>query len=420
MSSATPSDSRGSNSSTTPYPEHLRRRSLAAPRDPPENYQPHEGEPENAELADTIRAKHEQFKIKPLGRIAQSTKHIPYTSDKRTLTAKTGLEALDVFRYTFDFGGESWGVMWDCNVGLVRITSFFKALGFVKTAPAKALDRNPGLRDITHSITGGSIIAQGYWMPFEAARAVCLTFCYRIRWALTPIFGHAFPEECLHPGHSDFGNFRIPRNIIRDCTKRMKELRSGTPSTKTPEEADRISAEASDAAESTMDSRIASPAPPRRLRSRKKRAYKQLSNTDTEIDSDGGTDYRETPQRRSSSPVSPKTQPARAFTPINARAKKAPAPTSAPRSTSANPFNSPVEAEVSPPPSRGQQGERYFKKRKRADAGLHGVSSLPSKAEEGTEKAVGDAELQAAETLLSLGGNQSWASSSGSSQKQEI
>jgi len=70
-------------------------------------------------------------------------------------------------------------VMWDYNVGLVRMTPFFKCCNYPKvrlpavpthsyrltwlcqTTPAKMLNLNPGLRDITHSITGGSIMAQG-------------------------------------------------------------------------------------------------------------------------------------------------------------------------------------------------------------------------------------------------------------------
>lgn len=75
--------------------------------------------------------------------------------------------------------------MWDYNVGLVRMTPFFKCCNYPKvrlppmvlrpgshrkqptnlcfwqTTPAKMLNMNPGLRDITHSITGGSIMAQG-------------------------------------------------------------------------------------------------------------------------------------------------------------------------------------------------------------------------------------------------------------------
>lgn len=80
--------------------------------------------------------------------------------------------------------------MWDYNVGLVRMTPFFKCCKYSKvcfrsifriffsacdgskkdidngqTQPAKMLNLNPGLRDITHSITGGSIAAQGKITP---------------------------------------------------------------------------------------------------------------------------------------------------------------------------------------------------------------------------------------------------------------
>lgn len=71
--------------------------------------------------------------------------------------------------------------MWDYDVGLVRITPFFKCLGYAKvstpcvtvsiseptadslskTKPSQMLDKNPGLRDITPSITGGAVSAQG-------------------------------------------------------------------------------------------------------------------------------------------------------------------------------------------------------------------------------------------------------------------
>lgn len=58
-------------------------------------YQPYEGEPRDGELASQMKSKHRDFKIKTGGHIAKSTKHIPYTSDKRTLNAKTGLGALN-------------------------------------------------------------------------------------------------------------------------------------------------------------------------------------------------------------------------------------------------------------------------------------------------------------------------------------
>jgi hypothetical protein len=70
-------------------------------------------------------------------------------------------------------------MMWDYNIGLVRTTPLFKCSGYskvsllfvndatccgidvVQTTPAKMLNRNPGLRDICHSITGGALVAQG-------------------------------------------------------------------------------------------------------------------------------------------------------------------------------------------------------------------------------------------------------------------
>lgn len=67
--------------------------------------------------------------------------------------------------------------MWDYNVGLVRVTPFFKCCKYSKvrnlernlnitdsdlqTTPAKMLNLNPGLKEITHSITGGALAAQG-------------------------------------------------------------------------------------------------------------------------------------------------------------------------------------------------------------------------------------------------------------------
>ena len=69
--------------------------------------------------------------------------------------------------------------MWDYNIGLVRITPFFKCLGYAKvsigpsyrlshilitdmqTIPAKAIGASSGLRELCHSITGGALAAQG-------------------------------------------------------------------------------------------------------------------------------------------------------------------------------------------------------------------------------------------------------------------
>lgn len=97
------------------------------------------------------------------------------------------------------------------------------------------LSLNPGLKDITHSITGGAIAAQGeadqlscfprmltasgYWMPYECAKAVCATFCYNIAGALIPIFGPSFPSMCIPPGCPDYQRMVIDHRIVEDAIR---------------------------------------------------------------------------------------------------------------------------------------------------------------------------------------------------------
>ncbi|BDD63741.1 hypothetical protein MPDQ_003406 [Monascus purpureus] len=179
---------------------------------------------------------HKEFQIHPMGNIAQYPRHIPYNSDKKTFQEKTGRESFEVFQYTFKIPGEdkTWTVMWDYNIGLVRTTHLFKCIGYSKTTPAKMLNLNPGLREICHSITGGALAAQGYWMPFDAAKAVVATFCWKIRHALTPLFGVDFPSLCIPPEDSErYGLMIIDPAIVKRAADvaelyRMAELRPGS------------------------------------------------------------------------------------------------------------------------------------------------------------------------------------------------
>ncbi|KAL9046617.1 MAG: hypothetical protein Q9214_000588 [Letrouitia sp. 1 TL-2023] len=190
-----------------------------------------------------IVAEHKKYEIFPKGHIAEYCKHIPYNSEKKSFLLKTGREGFQgrenividkfndpetdlaiVFQYTFKMPHteKKHVVMWDYNIGLVRITPFFKALDHPKTAPAKMLGKNPGLKEICYSITGGALAAQGYWMPFGAAKAVAATFCYRIRHALTPIFGIDFPSQCIKPGNNGFESMEISSSIIQQCIEKSK------------------------------------------------------------------------------------------------------------------------------------------------------------------------------------------------------
>ena len=138
-------------------------------------------------------------------------------------------------------------VLWDYSNGLVRITPFFKALKYTKvspissstsshahlltppfqTAPNKALTCNPGLKILSHSITGGALVAQGYWVPYSCARAICLTFCHDIRWALTPIFGQSFIRECFRPDHPGYAKFKIEAEVVRCAQLEADGWRTG-------------------------------------------------------------------------------------------------------------------------------------------------------------------------------------------------
>ncbi|KAI9886384.1 MAG: hypothetical protein M1823_001838 [Watsoniomyces obsoletus] len=165
--------------------------------------------------------------VYPLGRIQEFPRHIPYNSDKKDFLEKTGREAFEVFQYTFKVPTEdaTHTVLWDYNVGLVRITPFFKSCKYSKTTPGKMLNSNPGLKDICHSITGGALAAQGYWMPWEAAKHLAATFCYPIRYALVPLFGPDFVNMCYRPEDPNFGRMIISRDVVKRCIASARETR---------------------------------------------------------------------------------------------------------------------------------------------------------------------------------------------------
>ncbi len=56
-------------------------------------------------------------------------------------------------------------------------------------------------------------------MPFEAAKAVAATFCYPIRYVLTPIFGLDFPAQCIPPESRGFDSMQVEPMIVRKCIK---------------------------------------------------------------------------------------------------------------------------------------------------------------------------------------------------------
>ncbi|KAJ2990016.1 hypothetical protein NUW58_g3168 [Xylaria curta] len=185
------------------------------------NFQPHE------DLDEVSLHRVRRFQVYPLGKIREYSRHIPYNSGKKDFFEKTGRESFEVFQYVFKVPGDDaeYAVMWDYNIGLVRMTPFFKCCKYPKTTPAKMLNSNPGLKEITHSITGGSIMAQGYWMPYQCAKAVCATFCHNISGALIPIFGPEFPALCTQVDAPEYSRMVIDPAIVIRSTREAEYYR---------------------------------------------------------------------------------------------------------------------------------------------------------------------------------------------------
>ncbi|KAI5797658.1 hypothetical protein EDC01DRAFT_629043 [Geopyxis carbonaria] len=153
----------------------------------------------------------------PADDIRLYTRRIPFKGAKEFFLKKTGRNRFDA---NDTFGNEKqWWIMWDYYNGLVRVHDFFDCCKPGKTEPGNAVkDKvNPGLSEISHNITGG------YWLPYEAAKALAAKFCYNIRYALTILFGEDFPDLCLPETHEEYGKFEIDPAIIVECQMKAKE-----------------------------------------------------------------------------------------------------------------------------------------------------------------------------------------------------
>jgi hypothetical protein len=60
-------------------------------------------------------------------------------------------------------------------------------------------------------------------MPYEAAKAIAATFCWKIRYALTPVFGIDFIDTCVPPDDQRYTSWMIDPEITRSCTAQMQE-----------------------------------------------------------------------------------------------------------------------------------------------------------------------------------------------------
>ncbi|KFA51691.1 hypothetical protein S40293_02799 [Stachybotrys chartarum IBT 40293] len=188
--------------------------SKSGPRGPV-NYPPFET------LDDASLQQVARFDVTPFGQIHQGYEHFPYNSEKRDLLEKTGRESIEAFMYEFKVPGNasSQVVMWDYNIGIVRLASLFRLCGFNKTGPAQTFSKNPGLLALTPNITGGAVPAQGYWFPYRCAKAICAKFCHHIAGALIPLFGPGFPAECTPPDSPRYRRLDISQQVLAEAAQ---------------------------------------------------------------------------------------------------------------------------------------------------------------------------------------------------------
>ncbi len=139
-------------------------------------------------------------------------------------------------------------------------------------------------------------------MPFKAAKAVAATFCYNIRYALTPLFSEDFVDLCIHPSDRNFGSFRIDDDIIRQCAVETQSWLTRGDARRTPTPSLYSSPEPS-ALETYLTPKPASLYGPFRFKKLKPKILKA-----TESESGYGTDSDFASDKLAGSPeVSPKT-----------------------------------------------------------------------------------------------------------------
>ncbi|PYH46962.1 putative APSES transcription factor Xbp1 [Aspergillus saccharolyticus JOP 1030-1] len=211
---------------TKPHRRKGVKKGVILPGSPPQDQVKY---PVHVDYDSKFSAFHAEFGMEPTQVIANRHCHIPYDPKKRDFSQRTGRTGFDVFLYTFKVRDERTGLeqeeremMWDYKNGLVRTTHLFRCnRSFDKTCPKRMLQSTPGLMPNAHNITGGNVIRQGYFVPWECARALATRFCWDVRYALTPIFGNDFPEDCLHPDHPDYRQWLIDPEIVHDSAEKQ-------------------------------------------------------------------------------------------------------------------------------------------------------------------------------------------------------
>jgi hypothetical protein len=141
-------------------------------------------------------------------------------------------------------------------------------------------------------------------MPFECAKAVAATFCYNVRFALTPLFGRSFLDACLHPTDPNYGSFKIDNSIIERCTAETQLWLHRSDARQTPSASSRAPSEAPGTPNLGSDSTSAPSFPPW---PKFKKLKPKLEKKNATPESGYGTDTDWSEASRRSPQISPKS-----------------------------------------------------------------------------------------------------------------
>jgi hypothetical protein len=164
---------------------------------------------------------------------------------KRYATSVDPRNFLTVYEYS-NINGQP--ILWDYTTGYVHITGLWKATGHTKADIVKLIDNSPPeIEQLIRRVRGGFLKIQGTWLPFDIAKRLAQRTCWFIRYALVPVFGPAFPDECLTPETPGFGQLLLVSSPIKASRRSVTATGSATT---TPAERKRKRSATSDAASS--------------------------------------------------------------------------------------------------------------------------------------------------------------------------
>ncbi|GME76581.1 unnamed protein product [Ambrosiozyma monospora] len=135
---------------------------------------------------------------------------------------------LTVFEYKIN---DHW-IIWDYHSGLVHLTGLWKAIGNAKADIVKLVESSPELEFEVRRVRGGFLKIQGTWIPYAIAKQLASKFCYKIRYALIPLFGEDFVHLCLKPYEKGFGLLRLKVNdedLKKKRTRRRRTVQRSKP-----------------------------------------------------------------------------------------------------------------------------------------------------------------------------------------------